>query len=80
MLAIKNLVIGVKTFERLSWTQSDDDGLKPIVIIISKVMKEKQKNQLKYLVLLLSKYSDKISVQRNVDAKSIVPSATGSGE
>ena len=79
---MKNLVIGVNTFDKLSCTQSPDEGLKPIVITISKVMNRKAQNPIKIFILAFSfpKYSDKISVHKNVDANKIVPNATGSGE
>ena len=46
MLAIKNLDIGVNTFARLSWTQSFEDGWKPIVINITIVINKKLTNWL----------------------------------
>jgi len=82
MLAIKNLVIGVKTFVKLSCIQSFGDGLKPIVINIIIVTNKKLMKLIStfFFALFFPKYSDKISVQKNVDANNIVPKATGSGE
>ena len=56
--------------------------MKPIVINIIIVTNKKLMKLIStfFFALFFPKYSDKISVQKNVDANNIVPKATGSGE
>ena len=82
MLATKNLVIGVKILLKFSWIQSLSAGLNPIVNNITIVIKRKAEKPISTFCLAFSlpKYSDKISVHKNVEANKTVPSATGAGE